>query len=196
MNNRKRFQRTCCSCGKIELVRSDQLKSKCRSCQIKIGIQTLIQYNLIHPESAGNGSRKHGLHKTRLYRIYQSMMTRCGHTGTRHKWAMYYQDEGIKVCQEWHNRETFFVWALANGYTDELEIDRIDNRKGYQPDNCRWVTHKQNQNNRRNSRSIRWSSYGSQCFSCQSSNKPHVAKGLCSPCYQRFIYNPSASKKL
>lgn len=149
MNNRKRFQRICHQCGKTELVRSDQLKSKCRACQIKLSGETLIEYNLIHPDAAGNASRKHGMHNTRLYRIHKSMMERCGHMGVRHKWAMYYQDRGIKVCQEWHDRKTFFAWSLANGYSDELELDRIDNDKGYQPDNCRWVTHLVNMRNRR-----------------------------------------------
>jgi hypothetical protein len=151
MTNRKRFQRICHSCGNVELVRSDQLKSKCRDCQVKLSGETLASYNQSHPEASGNASRKHGMHKTRLYRIHKSMMERCGHMGTRHKWAMYYEDRGIHVCSEWHNREAFFAWALSNGYTDELELDRVDNEKGYQPDNCRWVTHLVNMRNRRKS---------------------------------------------
>ena len=151
MNNRKRFQRICHSCGKVDLVRSDQLKSKCRGCQVKLSAKTLGKYHLAHPEVSGNASRKHGMHNTRLYRIHKTMMERCGHMGTRHKWAMYYEDRGIKVCEEWHKREIFFAWALENGYSDELELDRIDNEKGYQPDNCRWVTHLVNMRNRRKS---------------------------------------------
>ena len=91
------------------------------------------------------------MHKTRLYRIHKSMMERCGHMGTRHKWAMYYEDRGIKVCNDWQDRSKFFAWALANGYSDELELDRIDNDKGYEPENCRWVTHLVNMRNRRKS---------------------------------------------
>ena len=165
MNNRKRFQRICHSCGKVELVRSDQLKNKCRSCQTKISGDTLKEYALKHPEAAGNASRKHGMRNTRLYRIHKTMMERCGHMGTRHKWAMYYEDRGIRVCQEWHNRETFFAWALSNGYSDELELDRIDNEKGYQPDNCRWVTHLVNMRNRRNSTTSPSFSGGTSSFS-------------------------------
>jgi len=151
MTNRKRFQRICHSCGKVELVRSDQLKSKCQPCQTKISGNVLKDYNTKNPEAAGLASRKHGMHNTRLYRIHKTMMERCGHMGTRHKWAMYYEDRGIRVCQDWRNRETFFSWALLNGYSDELELDRIDNEKGYQPDNCRWVTHLVNMRNRRKS---------------------------------------------
>jgi len=124
---------------------------KCKPCQTSIGAKTLIDYNKANPEMAGNASRKHGMHNTRLYRIHKSMMERCGHMGTRHKWAMYYEDRGIAVCKEWHDREAFFAWALANGYSEKLELDRIDNYKGYEPENCRWVTHLVNMQNRRKS---------------------------------------------
>ena len=99
MDKRKRHQRICSSCGRLDIVRSDQLKSKCSSCQSKIGGQNLILYAKEHPEAAGNSSRKHGMHNTRLYRIHKSMMERCGHSGHRHKWAMYYEDRGIRVCE-------------------------------------------------------------------------------------------------
>ena len=151
MRKRKIHERICPSCGRLDIVRSDQLKSKCSSCQSKIGGQNLILYAQEHPEAAGNSSRKHGMHNTRLYRIHKSMMERCGHSGHRHKWAMYYEDRGIKVCEEWRSREVFFQWALTNGYADDLELDRIDNYKGYSPDNCRWVTHLVNMRNRRKS---------------------------------------------
>jgi len=151
MDKRKRFERICNLCGKSEIVRSDQLKNKCRSCQTKISGKTLKEYNIKNPEAAGNASRKHGMWNTRLYRIHKTMMERCGHMGTRHKWAMYYEDRGIRVCKEWQNREAFFGWALSNGYSDDLELDRIDNDKGYEPENCRWVTHLVNMRNRRKS---------------------------------------------
>ena len=151
MDKRKRFQRICKSCGQIDIVRSDQLNCKCKPCQMILGGLLLGSYVKANPESCSKGSRKHGMHNTRLYRIHKSMMERCGHTGTRHKWAMYYEDRGIKVCEYWHDRTNFFTWALANGYAENLEIDRIDNNNGYNPDNCRWVTHLVNMRNRRKS---------------------------------------------
>lgn len=55
----------------------------------------------------------------------------------------WYGARGIKVCDEWVNDfKAFYDWSMSHGYSDELTIDRIDNDKGYSPDNCRWVTMK------------------------------------------------------
>jgi hypothetical protein len=64
----------------------------------------------------------------------------------------HYGGRGISVCDEWFNSfESFRDWAKQNGYTDKLEIDRVDNEGNYCPDNCRFVTHKENlRNTRRN----------------------------------------------
>ena len=76
-------------------------------------------------------------------------MLRCGHKTTKHKNADLYEGRGIRVCEEWHDFNKFASWAYANGYDDTLEIDRINNNLGYNPDNCRWVTHAENMKNRR-----------------------------------------------
>ena len=93
----------------------------------------------------------HGLSKTRLYRIWVSMKQRCTNRNEPH--YSRYGGRGITLCKEWYKFMPFHDWAMANGYDEsapsrECTIDRIDNDKGYSPDNCRWVTSKQNTNNR------------------------------------------------
>ena len=61
-----------------------------------------------------------------------------------------YGARGIKVCEEWQQFEPFLAWALANGYKKGLDLDREDNDGNYEPSNCRWISRRQNTNNRRN----------------------------------------------
>ena len=85
---------------------------------------------------------------SKLYRTFSGMLDRCRcKTTTGYK---NYGGRGIKVCDEWvGNYMAFMEWALANGYKEGLELDRIDVNGNYCPENCRWITHKQNNNNTR-----------------------------------------------
>ena len=96
--------------------------------------------------------------KTRLNHIFEKMKERCFYKKDIH--YSNYGGRGITVCDEWNTPNShegwkrFKKWALENGYNDTLTIDRIDNNKGYSPDNCRWVTPKVQSNNRRTNRYI------------------------------------------
>lgn len=91
---------------------------------------------------------------SRLLRIFNGMKKRC-HNRCNDSYV-YYGARGITVCEEWISSPARFIaWAISNGYDPSLQIDRIDNNKGYSPDNCRWATISQNQNNKNLARSFR-----------------------------------------
>ena len=87
-----------------------------------------------------------GIEKTRLYIIWSHMKQRCYNQNATNYYK--YGAKGITVCEEWlNNFMEFRKWSLLNGYEDGLTLDRIDGTKGYNPDNCRWATYKEQANN-------------------------------------------------
>lgn len=91
---------------------------------------------------------KHGLSKNPLFYIHYMMIQRCHNPN--HKHYSHYGAIGRTVCDEWRNDPKAFIeWAESHGYQKGLSLDRIDNEKGYSPDNCRWVDRYVQQNNMR-----------------------------------------------
>lgn len=89
--------------------------------------------------------------KDPLYSRYRKIKERCYDQNNKSYYR--YGGRGIKMCNEWlHSFEAFKTWALENGYSPELAIDRIDNNGDYSPDNCRFVTLAENNQNRRTTR--------------------------------------------
>lgn len=95
----------------------------------------------------------HGDKDTRLYRIWSNMKSRCNNKNRDH--YADYGGRGIRVCDEWANYVDFKKWALANGYKDDLTLDRIDNDQNYSPTNCRWASLTEQNRNKRTNRKFK-----------------------------------------
>lgn len=126
-----------CDCGQASIVNAQNLKSgNTTSC------------GCYGAERRVNSVKSHGQTGTRLHRIWKAMHTRCYNTNSPQ--FEYYGYRGIFICDAWKvNFKAFYDWAMANGYRDDLTIDRIDNDKGYSPDNCRWTTMEEQNKNKR-----------------------------------------------
>lgn len=99
-----------------------------------------------------NGHLVHGKCHTRLHGVWSMMKQRCFNPNQRtFKW---YGARGITVCPEWLDFMGFYEWAMANGYSEGLTLDRIDPNENYTPENCRWVSWKEQMCNKRSNRQI------------------------------------------
>lgn len=132
-----------CDCGKLHEVNKNMLvNGHTQSCGCLA--RELFMHNKLR--------ETHNESRTRLYRVWQSMKQRCYDKSTNA--YEYYGGRGITVCDDWLRYENFSEWAHKSGYAENLTIDRIDNNKGYGPDNCRWATIKEQNRNKRTSHII------------------------------------------
>lgn len=130
-----------CDCGNEVVVSGGNLQSghtqHCKLCGRKVQSEKV---------------KTHGKSRTKLYYVWQGMINRCERES--HKSYSDYGAKGISVCEEWHNPEVFFEWAINNGYKEGLEIDRIETTGNYCPRNCRWISRAINANNKSNNKLI------------------------------------------
>ena len=118
-----------CECSNTSIVRIGDLKSgKTKSC------------------GCNKGNKTHGMCGTSTYNIWEAMLQRCNNP--KHKYYKDYGGRGITACDRWKKFENFF--EDMDEKPDGKEIDRKDNNEGYNKENCRWVTPKENSRNKRN----------------------------------------------
>lgn len=134
----------CCDCTcdctneKDHVVINSLVNGNTKSCGC-LNRELTIERNTKH------GQAQRG-NKTRLYEIWDGMRKRCNNPNIeRHE---SYYDKGIKYCDEWNDFLNFKKWAEENGYEDSLSLERKDNNKGYNPENCCWIPKSDQSKNR------------------------------------------------
>lgn len=157
-----------CDCGTVKSVlRTSLVNNRSMSC----GCHSI--------EAARHRKNAHHESKSRLYNVWVKMRGRCNDPNDT-RYAQYGW-RGISVCKEWEDYFTFKEWAINNGYDKDAPygqctLDRIDVNGNYQPDNCRWISMKEQSYNRRSNRRL---TYNGETLTVREwEEKQHFRKGI------------------
>lgn len=133
-----------CKCGLEKVLPSQKLRSnsECKMCRE-------CSYDALKKHGDSRQSRRGKRHP--IYIAWDNMIRRC--EKSNHPSYNLYGGRGVNVCEEWHDYIVFRDWCKSHGWRAGLSIDRIDNNKGYSPENCRWTDQK---TQTRNSRVVKW----------------------------------------
>lgn len=144
-NKHNRAQWKCiCDCGNTIIVSGNALlKGNTKSCGC-----------LTAEAIRKSKNKKHGMSNTRIFHCWSAMKDRCNNPNN--KAYKNYGGRGITICPEWMEFQPFYDWSMANGYADNLTIDRINVNGNYEPSNCQWITKKEQNNNKRNNHLIEY----------------------------------------
>ena len=154
----------------VEYVGTDEKKQRLWKCRCDCGNYVIKSTNSLHMQGKRHScgcirrehpnNTRHGMCYTRINSIYRKMKQRCfWKDDPRYK---DYGGRGITITSEWLGRNgflNFYKWAMENGYSDELSIDRINVNGNYEPSNCRWITMKEQS---RNTRKTIWITYNGE----------------------------------
>ena len=133
-----------CNCGNVKEI-----------CEYSLKRGLTVSCGCYRKEKSPLNGIKHGMARSRLYNIWKHMKSRCYNPNIKN--YKDYGGRGISICNEWvENFECFYTWAIKNGYSEELSIDRIDVNGNYSPSNCRWTDRVGQQNNKRNNRILEY----------------------------------------
>lgn len=126
-----------CECGNTTIVSRPNLRNNhTMSC------------GCLNKEMLSVRSTTHGKSRSNIYKVWNGMLQRCSNTSNMS--FKYYGGRGISVCADWAvSFESFYNWAVQNGFKKGLSIDRINNNGNYEPSNCRWVELSVQSKNRR-----------------------------------------------
>lgn len=130
-----------CDCGKKFTMPTTRFVNHCPQTCGCLRVNMFVARNI-----------SHGMSGTKLYRVWINMRKRCYEPST--SYYKNYGGRGIEVCERWRDSFENFYEDMGSDYKPGFSLDRINNDGNYSPENCRWATKEQQDNNKRSNRYI------------------------------------------